>query len=48
MRIVAAPGRVIVAAAEREPTLEEMLASFDPKRRGGEAMGFYPVGREAL
>ena len=34
--------------AAHEPTLEEMLASFDPKRHGGEAMDFPPVGREAI
>lgn len=48
VRIVAVPGRVIVETADREPTLEEMLASFDSKRHGGEAMTFAPVGREVL
>lgn len=48
VRIAAVPGRVIVEATDREPTLEEMLASFDPKRHGREAMGFAPVGREVL
>lgn len=48
VRIVASPGRVIVETADREPTLDEMLASFDSKRHGGEAMAFVPVGREIL
>ena len=48
VRIVAVPGRVIVETADREPTLDEMLASFDPKRHGCEAMAFKPVGREVL
>ena len=39
-------GRIIVEAAEREPTLNEMLAAFDAKRHGGEAMAFGPVGKE--
>jgi antitoxin MazE len=48
VRIVPAPGRVVIETTEREPTLEEMLASFDPARHGGEAMAFKPVGREVL
>ena len=48
VRIVATPGRVIVEAVRREPTLDEMLASFDPARHGGEAMAFPPAGREVL
>ena len=48
VRIVAQPGRIIVETADREPTLAEMLATFDPKRHGGEVMNFYPVGVEAL
>ena len=48
VRISAQPGRIIVEMAEQEPTLAEMLASFDPKRHGGEAMAFAPMGVEAL
>ena len=48
VRIAAVPGRVTIETAEREPTLEEMLAGFDPKRHGGEAMPFKRVGREVL
>ena len=48
VRILAQPGRIIIEAETRQPTLEEMLASFDPKRHGGEVMAFAPVGQEAL
>lgn len=37
VRIVAQPGRIIVETAEKEPTIEDMLASFDPQRHSGEA-----------
>ncbi len=47
VRIVAQPGRIIVETADKEPTLAEMLAAFDPKRHSGEAMAFAPVGIEA-
>ncbi|MBI3093480.1 MAG: hypothetical protein HYY97_01260 [Rhodocyclales bacterium] len=30
----------------RTPLTDAMLASFDPKRHGGEVMAFDPVGRE--
>jgi len=48
VRIVPGPERVIIEAAEREPTLEEMLQSFDPTRHGGEVMAFKRAGREVL
>jgi antitoxin component of MazEF toxin-antitoxin module len=48
VRIVAQPGRIIIERSEQDPTLEEMLASFDPKRHSGEAMALQPVGREVL
>lgn len=41
-------GRLVVEKVERRRTLEEMLASYDPKRHGGEAMAFEPTGREVL
>jgi antitoxin MazE len=47
VRIVAQPGRIIIETSNQEPTLGEMLASFDPKRHSGEAMAFTPVGVEA-
>lgn len=39
------PGRIIV---ETEPTLAQMLAAFDPKKHGGEAMAGGAVGVEAF
>ena len=47
VRIVAKPGRIVIEA-DTEPTLDDMLAAFDPKRHGGEAMAFAPVGVEVL
>jgi antitoxin MazE len=47
VRIVAKPGRIVIEA-DTEPTLEAMLAAFDPNRHGGEAMAFAPVGVEVL
>jgi antitoxin MazE len=47
VRIVAKPGRIVVEV-QSEPTLEEMLAAFDPQRHGGEVMAFAPVGVEVL
>jgi len=38
----------IIETTSREPTLEEMLESFDPIRHGGEAMAFKRAGREVL
>lgn len=46
--ITAEAGRLVVEPIKRRPSLEEMLASFDPKRHGGEAMALKPVGREIL
>jgi len=48
VRIVAQPGRIIIERSKQEPTLDEMLVCFDPKRHGGEAMAFHPVGSEVL
>ena len=45
VRIVAKPGRIVIEA-DTELTLDAMLAAFDPKRHGGEAMAFAPVGVE--
>lgn len=48
VRVVAQRGRIVIETESREPTLEEMLAAFDPKRHGGELMAFEPVGTEVL
>jgi antitoxin MazE len=48
VKVTVEPGRLIVEPMERRPTLEEMLASYDPKRHGGDAMPFEPVGNEVL
>jgi antitoxin MazE len=48
VRLVVDAGRLVVEKVQRRPTLEEMLAAFDPKRHGGEVMAFAPVGREVL
>jgi hypothetical protein len=37
-----------VETLRKEPTLEEMLAAFDPGRHGGEVMVVAPVGAEVL
>ncbi len=46
--IKADDGVLIVEAKGRRLSLEERLARFDPKRHGGEAMAFEPVGKEVL
>jgi antitoxin MazE len=48
IRIVSQPGRITIEALEVEPTLDEMLAAFDPQRHAGEVMSFPPLGLEAL
>ena len=48
VRITAQRGRIIVETVTTIPSLDEMLASFDPARHGGEAMAFVPVGVEVL
>ncbi len=48
VRITAQPGRIIVETVTKEPTLQEMLAAFDPMRHGGEATAFLPLGAEVL
>lgn len=47
VRITVKPGRIVIEA-EKEPTLDAMLAAFDPSRHGGEAMAFTPVGAEVI
>jgi antitoxin MazE len=40
-------GRIVIES-ETEPTLEHMLAMFDPERHGGEVMADSPRGVEAF
>jgi antitoxin MazE len=47
VRITVRPGRIVIQA-ELEPTLEQMLAAFDPKRHGGELMAGRAAGAEAF
>ena len=46
--ITAEPGRIIIESVATRPSLDEMLARFDPLRHGGEVMAFPPVGKEVL
>ena len=45
VRVSVKPGRIVIET-ETEPTLEQMLAAFDPKRHGGELMADGPLGHE--
>ncbi len=47
VRVTVKPGRIVIDT-ETEPTLDQMLAAFDPKRHGGEAMAGGAVGVEAF
>ena len=47
VRVIVRPGRIVIEA-EVEPTLEQMLAAFDPKKHGGELMADAPRGLEVL
>ena len=47
VRVSVKPGRIVIET-EAEPTLEQMLAAFDPKKHGGEAMAGGAVGAEAF
>jgi antitoxin component of MazEF toxin-antitoxin module len=44
--MIVEPGRIVVEPVKRRPTLDEMLAEFDPAIHGGEAMAFEPLGKE--
>lgn len=46
VRIIAQRGRIVIETETPKPTLEAMLAAFDPTRHGGEVMAFAPVGKE--
>lgn len=47
VRVTVKPGRIVIET-ETEPTLDQMLAAFDPKKHGGEVMADRPVGKEAF
>ncbi|MEO8546114.1 MAG: hypothetical protein ABI434_21190 [Burkholderiaceae bacterium] len=47
VRVSVKPGRIVIEI-EAEPTLDQMLAAFDPKKHGGEAMAGGAVGAEAF
>jgi antitoxin MazE len=47
VRVTVKPGRIVIEAV-KEPSLDEMLAAFNPSRHGGEAMAFAPVGAEVI
>lgn len=47
VRVTVKPGCIVIET-EVEPTLEQMLATFDPKKHGGEVMAGRSVGKEAF
>lgn len=47
VRVTVKPGRIVIET-ETEPTLDQMLAAFDPNKHGGEAMAGGAVGVEAF
>lgn len=47
VRITVKPGRIVIEI-EAEPTLDQMLASFNPMKHGGEVMSGRAVGVEAF
>jgi len=47
VRVSAMPGRIVIEADNR-PTLEQMLAAFDPEKHGGELMASALVGAEVF
>lgn len=47
VRVTVKPGRILIET-EVDPTLDQMLAAFDPKKHGGEAMADQPLGKEAF
>jgi antitoxin MazE len=46
VRVSVKPGRIVIEA-DTEPTLDQMLAAFDPKKHGGELMADGLVGAES-
>lgn len=47
VRVLVKPGRIIIES-DTEPTLDQMLAAFDPAKHGGEVMADAPRGVEAF
>jgi antitoxin MazE len=47
VRVSVKPGRIVIES-ETEPSLEQMLAMFDPKKHSGELMADGPRGAEAF
>jgi antitoxin MazE len=47
VRVTVKPGRIVIET-KVEPTLDQMLAAFDPKKHGGEVMAGRSIGKEAF
>jgi antitoxin MazE len=47
VRVTVKPGRIVIETVV-EPSLDEMLAAFDPAKHGREAMAGGAVGAEAF
>lgn len=47
VRVTVKPGRILIEA-DTEPTLDEMLAIFDPAKHSGEFVADPPIGAEAF
>ena len=47
VRVTVKPGRILIEA-DTEPTLDEMLATFDPAKHSGEFVADPPIGAEAF
>lgn len=47
VRVIVKPGRIVIEA-ETEPTLEQMLAAFNPKKHSGGLVADGSVGVEAF
>lgn len=47
VRVIVKSGSILIESLT-EPTLEQMLAAFAPKKHGGEVMADAPVGVEAF
>jgi antitoxin MazE len=47
VRVTVKPGRIVIET-KVEPTLDQMLAAFDPKKHGGEVMAGHSIGKEAF
>jgi antitoxin MazE len=40
--------QIVIKKIAPRPSLDDMLAAFDRKRHGGEAMAFTPIGAEVI